>query len=60
MVKEEEEGVEDECSRSHFHGRSTVMVKEEEGVEEEMFSKLSSFVGSLRLIFEFSRRFEIN
>ena len=48
-------------SRSHIHGRSTVtitvMVKEEEGVEEEMFSTLSSFVGSPRLIFEFSGTF---
>jgi len=34
------------------------MVKEEEGVEEEMFSTLSSFVGSLRLIFEFSSTFQ--
>jgi len=45
MVKEEE-GVEDECSRSHVHGRSTVTVtefcgveEEEKGVEEEMFAQ---------------------
>jgi len=45
MVKEE--GVEDECSRSHVHGRSTVTVtefcgveeEEEEGVEKEMFAQ---------------------
>jgi len=40
----------------HGH-RHTVTVKEEEGVEEEMFSTLSSFVGSPRLIFEFSGTF---
>ena len=47
-------------ARSHVHGRSTVtvMVKEEEGVEEEMFNTLSSFVGTLRLIFEFSNTFQ--
>jgi len=46
MVKEEE-GVEDECSRLHVHGRSMVTVtefcgveeEEEEGVEEEMFAQ---------------------
>jgi len=45
MVKEEE-GVEDECSRSHVHGRSTITVmefcgveEEKEGVEEEMFAQ---------------------
>jgi len=46
MVKEEE-GIEDECSRSHIHGQSTVTVtefcgveeEEEERVEEEMFAQ---------------------
>jgi len=49
MVKEEE-GVEDECSRSHVHSRNMVTdtefcgmeeeeEEEEEGVEEEMFAQ---------------------